>query len=197
MNTSDLEGVWDAVGGHVAGGGLTVVAVDGRSGSGKTHFAGLLRSHAAAALDVPVEEVGLVAVEDLYAGWSGLPAAPALLDWCILRPLRAGAARVTWPQWDWAAGRYGSTGTLERPRSGLLLVEGVGASVPPARDGVDHVVWLEAPASARRQAVRRREAALLGRDGTDAWWPGWAAAEDHLFTDHPPEWDQRIVREAP
>ena len=58
-------------------------------------------------------------------------------------------------------------------------------------------MWLEAPASARRQAVRRREAALLGRDGTDAWWPGWAAAEDDLFTDHPPQWDQRIVREAP
>ncbi|WP_374929618.1 hypothetical protein [Kytococcus sedentarius] len=193
MSRTGLEGVWDAVGRRVADGGLVVIAVDGRSGSGKTHFAQRLRTHASAELGVGIGEVGLVAVEELYAGWSGLTAAPALLDWCVLSPLRSGASRVTWPRWDWAAGRYGSTGSLERPRTGLLVVEGVGSSAPPARDGVDHVVWMEAPAPARRQAVRRRESELLGRDGTDSWWPGWAAAEDQLLAEHPPVWDQLVT----
>lgn len=184
-----LPASWEEVCGRVTPERLLVVAVDGRSGAGKTTCADRLRTDAAARLGCPAEAVGLVAVEDMYAGWDGLAAGPALLERCVLAPLAGGAGVVSWPCWDWEAGAYRRTGRLERPSSGLLLVEGVGCSAPPARALVDHTFWLEAPEPARRAAVRRREERADG-EPSDRWWPGWAAAEERLLAQHPPVWDE-------
>ncbi len=92
-----------------------VVAIDGRSGAGKTSLAAGLRAE----LSAPV-----VALEDLYGGWDGLERGIDLLVSEVLEPLSAGrAARV--PRYDWVAAAWGTPWVLEPP--GVLIVEGVGA----------------------------------------------------------------------
>lgn len=192
-----LGAVWQQIQDRRDDQGLFVVAVDGRSGAGKSSLASGLQQLAADRLGRPLDQVARVEIEDLYAGWTGLEAAPALLEWTVLRPLRRGARRVSWPVWDWSAGRYGSTRTLTRPASGLVVVEGVGCSAPPAREQVDHVVWVEADAPTRREGVRARQRQLVGHDDTDQWWDAWTAAEDRLLAQHPPTWHQRVDRSLP
>ncbi len=189
-----VQRLWSPLEALLAERDLVIAAIDGRSGSGKTVLAAALRAHAAQALGVPQHEVGLVPIEELYAGWHGLEAAPALLEWAVLAPLRAGQTEVSWPRWDWATSRYGTTGTLRRPATGLVIVEGVGCSAPPARHHLDHVTWVDSPAPLRRRSAAHREQEGGGADTADSWWDQWAAAEERLLATHPPRWDLALHR---
>jgi len=147
--------------------GPVLVAVDGRSGAGKTDLARELARRC---------EASVVHMDDLYPGWSGLAAAVDLLG-TVLDRLRSGAA-TTHPVWDWAAGAY--TGEVDLPRSGIVVVEGVGAGC--ARP-VDLLVWLEADADVRRDRALTRDGATFAPH-----WEDWAAQEAELFsrsTSHP------------
>ena len=141
-----------------------VVAVDGRSGSGKTSLAAALAER----LRAPV-----VSLEDLYGGWGGLEHGIDLLVSAVLQPLAAGrAARV--PRYDWVAGEWAAPVLLEPP--GVLIVEGVGAGARRAAAFESVLVWLEVPAS-----VRKRRA--LDRDGETfaPYWDRWAAQEELML----------------
>jgi uridine kinase len=141
-----------------------VVAIDGRSGSGKTSLAAALRDQ----LKAPV-----VSLEDLYGGWDGLDRGIDLLVATVLEPLAAGrAARV--PRYDWVAGEWTARAVIEPPD--ILIVEGVGAGARRAASFESLLVWLEVPAP-----VRKRRA--LGRDGETfaAYWDQWAAHEDLML----------------
>jgi uridine kinase len=141
-----------------------VVAIDGRSGSGKTRLSGLLREE----LGAPV-----VSLEDLYGGWDGLERGIDLLVTEVLEPLAAGrTARV--PRYDWITRTWGAPTPLDPPE--LLIVEGVGAGARRAAVFESLVVWLEAP-----DAVRKKRA--LGRDGETftPYWDYWAAQEDAML----------------
>ena len=82
-----------------ARGTTVVVAVDGRSGSGKT----LLGSAVAAALGCPV-----VHLDEIYPGWDGLQEGVALATAHVLEPLAQGR-RAAYPRWDWMRSRPGRT----------------------------------------------------------------------------------------
>ena len=141
-----------------------VVAIDGRSGSGKTSLAAALRDR----LQAPV-----VSLEDLYGGWDGLERGIDLLVSAVLEPLATGqAARV--PRYDWVARKWAEPTALAPP--GILIVEGVGAGARRAASFESQLVWLEVPAS-----VRKRRA--LARDGETfaPYWDQWAAEEDLML----------------
>ncbi|PRX92428.1 hypothetical protein CLV72_110188 [Allonocardiopsis opalescens] len=164
---------------------MWVLAVDGRAGAGKTTLAATV----AAALAADGERVGVLHMDDLYPGWSGLAAGSAALAEEVLAPLAAG--RTARPRrWDWAAGRH--TGVLELPPVDVLIVEGVGSG---ARAGARHLsalLWLEAPEEVRR-------ARALGRDGAvfAPHWDGWARQEaDYLARDGVRERADAVVRTA-
>jgi hypothetical protein len=148
-----------------------VLAVDGRSGAGKTSLAAGLR----AALGAPV-----VALEELYGGWDGLERGVDLLVSAVLEPLSAGrAARV--PRYDWVAAAWDTPWVLEPP--GLLIVEGVGAGARRAAAYASVLVWMEAP-----ESVRKKRA--LDRDGETfaPHWDTWAAQEDAMLArEHTPD----------
>lgn len=173
-----MSGVTDAVDGGdavrvIAGlvrrtapraGATRVVAVDGRSGAGKTSLAATLRAE----LGAPV-----VALEDLYGGWDGLERGIDLLTAEVLEPLSAGrAARV--PCYDWVAATWGTPWGLEPPE--VLIVEGVGAGARRAAAYESLLAWIEAPASVRKQRA-------LDRDGETfaPHWDAWAAQEDAML----------------
>jgi uridine kinase len=145
--------------------GLTrVVAVDGRSGAGKTSLAARLRS----ALGAPA-----VALEDLYGGWDGLERGIDLLVSEVLEPLSAGrAARV--PRYDWVTAAWEAPWVLAPPE--VLIVEGVGAGARRAAAYASLLIWIE-----EAESVRKKRA--LDRDGATfaPYWDMWTAQEDAML----------------
>jgi uridine kinase len=142
-----------------------VVAIDGRSGSGKTALAARLRSE----LRAPV-----VTLEDLYGGWDGLEHGIDLLVSEVLEPLGAGsAARV--PRYDWVTAAWRPPWLLEPPK--VLIVEGAGAGARRAATYESTLIWMEAP-----EVVRKKRA--LARDGETftPYWDMWARQEDAMLT---------------
>ncbi|WP_432548964.1 nucleoside/nucleotide kinase family protein [Kineococcus auxinigenes] len=142
--------------------GPRVVAVDGRSGSGKTHLAQLL----AARLGAPV-----LHLDELYPGWDGLAAGVRVLEREVLVPLREGRVASP-PRWDWVAGRPGPRVTV--PPAPVLVVEGVGAGCTRVRPHL--LVWVGAGERVRRQRALRRDGEVFAPH-----WRRWAAQERELF----------------
>jgi uridine kinase len=145
-------------------GATRVVAIDGRSGSGKTSLAATL----AGLLNAPV-----VSLEGLYGGWDGLERGIDLLVSEVLEPLAAGRAAGV-PKYDWVAREWAEPAVLQPP--GVLIVEGVGAGARRAAAFAGLLVWLEVPASTRKKRA-------LDRDGQTfaPHWDQWAAQEDLML----------------
>jgi uridine kinase len=141
-----------------------VVAIDGRSGAGKTSLAELLRGE----FGSPV-----VSLEYLYGGWDGLERGIDLLVSEVLKPLTTGRTAHV-PRYDWASRSWDEPVVLDPPE--LLIVEGVGAGARRAAVFVSMLVWLEAA-----PAVRKKRA--LDRDGGvfAPYWDRWAAQEDAML----------------
>ncbi|CAJ62866.1 hypothetical protein FRAAL4224 [Frankia alni ACN14a] len=153
------------VGRRARAGQARVLAVDGRSGAGKTTLARAVAER----LDAPV-----LRMDDLYDGWDGLDAGIDQLVARILRPLARGE-RACWHRYDWHEGRYGPRQTLD-PATAILVVEGVGAGARAASPLLSGLVCVAAPGP-----VRRRRA--LARDGHTfaPHWDRWARHEDRYF----------------
>jgi len=150
--------------GPARAGKTRVIAIDGRSGAGKSSLAALLGDE----LGAPV-----VALEDLYGGWDGLERGIDLLVAKVLEPLRAGkAARV--PRYDWVAREWGTPWVLEPPE--VLIVEGVGAGARRAAAYASVLIWIEEPAPVRKKRA-------LDRDGATfiPYWDMWAAQEEAML----------------
>ena len=157
--------------GPARAGKTRVIAVDGRSGAGKSSLAALLRAE----LGAPV-----VALEDLYGGWDGLERGVDLLVAEVLAPLRAGKAAHV-PRYNWVAREWGTPWVLEPPA--VLIAEGVGAGARRAAAYASLVIWLAAP-----PAVRKKRA--FDRDGAAflPYWDMWAAQEEAMLArEHTPQ----------
>jgi para-aminobenzoate synthetase len=147
-------------------GGTRVLAVDGRSGAGKTTLAHAVASR----LGAPV-----LSMDDLYDGWDGLAAGVDQLVEGVLRPLARGE-RACWRRYDWARHRFGATVTLDPP--GVLLVEGVGAGARAAGPVLSALAVVVAPVDLRRSRA-------LARDGESfaPHWDRWARHEDRYLAE--------------
>jgi uridine kinase len=142
----------------------TVIAIDGPSGSGKTSLATAVASR----LHAPI-----VHMDDLYPGWDGLAVAVDLVTTQVLQPLARGE-RAAYRRWDWHRSRWAET--VPVPDAPTLVLEGCGSSVRPAGDYASVRVWVEAPASTRRERG-------IARDGVAyaPHWERWMAQERDLF----------------
>lgn len=142
-----------------------IIAVDGRSGAGKTtlavELAAALRAH---------HKVSLFHLEDIYPGWDGLAAGIERYVSTVLAPLGRGEA-ATWTSWDWDNHYDGDT-RVTLPAE-IVIVEGVGAAAEAARPLLDAVIWAESPDDVRRTRA-------LDRDGAtyEPYWDQWAAQEE-------------------
>lgn len=129
--------------------GSRAIAVDGPAGSGKTTLAGQVADLASAQGSVTV-----VHLDDLYDGWRGVLSVNALVA-TVLRCLHADGT-AAYRRYDWHRGEYTEVVRVDLPD--LLLVEGVGASVPAVDRLTTLRVWVDAPQD-------RRLARGLARDG--------------------------------
>ncbi|MEV7663279.1 aminodeoxychorismate synthase component I [Paenarthrobacter sp. NPDC089316] len=146
-----------------------IIAVDGRSGAGKTtlavELAARLRQH---------HKVSLFHLEDIYPGWNGLRTGIERYVATVLTPLSQGAA-AEWVSWDWE--RHYDGGLNVTLPAEIVIVEGVGSAAEAARPMLDAVVWVEAPGDDRRRRA-------LTRDGStyEPYWDTWAAQEEEWLS---------------
>ncbi|MFD6952543.1 phosphoribulokinase [Nocardiopsis sp. TSRI0078] len=120
-----------------------VVAVEGRSGAGKSTVAEEL----GAALAARGEPTRVLTMEDLYPGWEGLAEAPELLREWVLEPLARGE-RAAWRRYDWERGAFAREWTAlpgDVAAGGVLVVEGSGSGAAAVRGLLDLLVWVAAP----------------------------------------------------
>jgi hypothetical protein len=143
-------------------GAVPVLAVDGRSGSGKSRLA--------ASLAALVPAAAVVAMDDVYPGWDGLAASVPLLVEHVLEPVTAGRPAAV-PRWAWVSGRPAPPRPL--PAAPLLLVEGVGCAARACAPFLSGVVWVAAAAE-----LRKRRALARDGDGYAPHWDRWAAQEE-------------------
>ncbi|ODT28645.1 MAG: hypothetical protein ABS63_03170 [Microbacterium sp. SCN 70-27] len=152
-----------------SGAGPVVVAIDGRSGGGKSTLAGrLVAAHRGAVL-VGVDDIAWNAP---MFGWAGL-----VRDG-LLTPLAAGHdVRYRPPAWD----EHGRAGAIEvAAHVPLVVLEGVGAACADLADLIDGVLWVQSDvAEAERRGLARDIAQGVNGDeaASIAFWHAWMADE--------------------
>ena len=157
----------------------TFIAIDGRSGSGKSTFASDLAQRLSA-----TSPVAVLRLEDLYHGWRGLGHACELYN--QLLPALARGEQVAYPTWDWAADCLGEQQIFSPGR--IVIIEGVGALNDQAASFIDVGIWLDAPEDLRRERA-------LARDGQTytPFWSTWADQENDYLAANSPEHHADLV----
>ncbi len=153
-----------------------LLSIDGPAGSGKTTLAEAVArgfdelDHRASG---SAADVRILHMDDLFPGWSGLPQIDEQLDG-LLGPLGEGRTG-RYRRYDWLAGEFAETVTVEPVQ--LLVLEGVGSGASRFDALRTVLAWVEAPYDLR---LRRG----IDRDG-EAFaphWEQWARDETELFT---------------
>ena len=145
-------------------GATLIVAIDGRSGSGKTTFAEQLATPLGASV---------LSLEVMYPGWDGLDEAALRLVNDVLAPLSQGT-QASIRRWDWEHSAEGKPEPVHA--CDILIVEGCGAGARAAASQTGLLVWMEAATEERYRRAMLREGDVY-RDH----WDRWAAQEDTTF----------------
>jgi len=164
----------------------TLILVDGRSGGGKSTFAGRL---------VRLLTGTLVHSDDL--AWQHHPInwADLLMDGVIAPWRRGETVSFRPPAWV-AKGRPGAVDVPPRP---LLVVEGVGAGRAGLASCAELVVWVQSDRDeARRRGLARDEELGPSAEQAAAFWDEWMQAEEpFLAADRPWSRASLIVNGTP
>jgi hypothetical protein len=155
-----------------------IVAIDGRSSSGKTTLAGRITAAVPAAVAVHTDDI---AWAHSRFGW-----ADPLIDG-VLHPLRRGQT-VSYrpPAWE----SKGRTGSIEvSTTTELVVIEGVGASRREVADFLDASVWVQADLDVI--AVRNAARAAAGESRASGQ-KGWMA-EEFPFLERDRPWKRVTV----
>jgi uridine kinase len=164
-----------------------VVAVDGRSGTGKSTLSAWIAGRVGATL---------IDQDDFYAGgdfddWRRLTSrekADRVIDWRRVRaeallPLRAGRP-ARWHPFDWETMDGLAPESIEAQPSPIVILDGAYSSRPELADLIDLSILVTLPDDVRWARLRRRE----GEDLTLDWQAVWDEAEAYYFrTVRPPE----------
>jgi uridine kinase len=161
-----------------------VIAIDGRSASGKSTLASLLQQAVPASAVVHTDDV---AWNHSFFDWAGLLAGG------ILEPLRR-ARPVHYRPPGWEAHRR--PGAIDVSANlGMVVVEGVGAGRRELAHLLDAVVWVQSDfAEAERRGVARDIAQRVNGDAEQSvrFWQEWMA-EELAFIERQRPWERACV----
>jgi uridine kinase len=149
-----------------------VLAVDGRSGSGKSTIAALLQRCVPGSMIVHTDDI---AWHHSFFDWSDL-----LIEG-VLKPLHRGeGVRYQPPGWR----THGRAGAIEIPAGlDLVIVEGVGASRSEVMPWLDSSVWVQSDLD---EAERRGLARDGGTEEASKFWQEWMSQEFDFLQWHRP-----------
>jgi para-aminobenzoate synthetase len=158
-----------------------VIALDGRSGVGKSTRAALIALQFGGAI-IPGDDFFAGGTDAWWAQQTASEKVDGCIDWRrlkdeVLIPLRAGRV-ATWHPFDFAAGVGLAVHLEHRDPAPVVIFEGIYSARPELRNLVDLAVLIEMhDDGARRQRLLERE----GQPFMDAWHALWDAAEDEYF----------------
>lgn len=161
-----------------------IVAVDGRSASGKSTLAHRLADAVPSSVVVHTDDL---AWNEPFFTWGHL-----LRDG-VLTPLRRGeAVRFRPPMWD----EHGRDGMIQVPAdASLVIVEGVGASQRAVAPLLDASMWVQSDfAEAERRGIERDVTSGVNgnREQAVAFWREWMSQELR-FLDEDRPWERADV----
>ncbi len=157
-----------------------VVAIDGRSGTGKSTLAEYI-----------AREVGATVIDqdDIYSGgsledWRKLTPSEKVdrvIDWrCVraevLEPLRAGKV-ATWHPFDWETMAGRSAISISAEPSPIVMLDGAYSSRRELADLIDLSILVVLPEAERQRRLQLRE----GEEFFSEWQAVWDEAEAHYF----------------
>jgi len=130
--------------------GMTLIAIDGPAGAGKTTLAAQFFDEFSTS-----KTVALIHMDDLYDGWEN--ALDARLTSRLAGIVEAFAAhsRFSIPTFNWASMRFDLSQTFEP--TDILIIEGVGAGQKIVRDAGAIVYWLDIEAEVGLARVLERD----------------------------------------
>jgi uridine kinase len=113
---------------------ITLIAIDGVAGSGKTTLALKLAKDLA--------DVSVVHMDDLYDGWNN-PLSQKLTARVMSQLLEPASKQlsVIYQIFDWKLNRFTEYKTI--PQSKYLILEGVGAAQREFRPYINKIIWIE------------------------------------------------------
>lgn len=158
-----------------------LVALDGRSGVGKTTLAAELATR---------HDGAVIVADDFWSGgpdeeWERLPPrerAAQAIDWRrlrteVLEPLLAGRTAY-WRTFNWQTGHGLAEHTLMQQPARLIVLDGAYSARPELADIIDVAVLLRLDDQTRRSRLLARESTQFMR----RWHAIWDSAEDYYFT---------------
>lgn len=164
-----------------------IVALDGRSGTGKSTLAEWM-----------ADQLGGIRVDqdDFYAGgelaeWQRLTPrekAARVIDWRrvrdeVLLPLRAGRD-ASWRPFNWETMIGLAPETIAVSPARIVILDGAYSARPELADMIDLSILVTLDDAIRRERLRQRE----GEDLVADWHAVWDEAEDYYFGSvRPPE----------
>lgn len=186
MTANDLAKVMAAIDALRSLGLPVIVAIDGKSGSGKSTIGlELARRSGGAYIDQ----------DDFYSGgeieqWSLLEASDRwdrCIDWRrvrseLLEPLRNGIPASYIP-FDWDVMAMGEGAPIEIALAEVVILDGTYASRHELQDLIDLSVLVILDEDTRRNRVKERD----GADWSEEWFRVWNEAEDCYFSFIRPE----------
>jgi uridine kinase len=168
--------------------GPLMVALDGRSGTGKSTLATRIASRMDAVI-VESDDFYVGGTDDEWASRTPKEKVDLCIDWRRLRaaalePLLAGRT-PTWHPFNFATGEGLANHTVSRSPAPVIILDGVYSARPELADLVDLTVLVDASDDLDR---RRRLLAREGETFMSAWHALWDDAEDYYFKHvRPPE----------
>jgi uridine kinase len=157
-----------------------IVAIDGRSGTGKSTLANAVASR----LDATI-----LVCDDFYSGgddsewlaYSPQQRVAKCIDWQrirteVLEPLLNGKRAIYRP-FDFKVGKGLAANTIAVMPAPFIILEGAYSARPELADVIDFKILVEFPDEARRQRLIQRE----GNSFMQTWHTIWDAAEDYYF----------------
>lgn len=141
-----------------------LLCIDGPAGSGKTTLAEQIADRTGA---------GIVHMDDLYAGWSGLPGVADRVREQILDPIARGEV-ARYQRYDWARAQFAEW--VDVPQTEVLVLEGCGSGSQVVADHLGLLVWVSAPDEVRlARGLARDGQAMAGR------WRDFMAGEAAVY----------------
>ncbi|CAB4925003.1 unannotated protein [freshwater metagenome] len=148
---------------------MTLIAIDGPAGAGKTTLAAKMMTELAL-----YNSINLIHMDDLYSGWSNPLNEDLSLTLSRIVEAFASQKEFTVSIFNWSTNAFDSSLTFEP--SEILIIEGVGAGQKTVRDAGAILYWLDVEPEIGLARV-------LNRDGFDiqTQMRQWQVDQDEHF----------------